>query len=367
MRPASYMLSKPIDPITTGPMNSRSLIRYILYIIIFLLLLAGVKFTSVYKQVYSPNIHTPDRKTLYLFIPTGSTYKDVLDIVYNKKLVKNRKSFEWVAKRKKYDTRIHPGRYRVEHNMSNSAFINMLRSGIQEPVDVVINNIRTKGELARRLSGQIEPDAAELLGIMNDTEFIGKYGFNKYTILCMFLPNTYEFWWNTSATEVFERMHREYEKFWNNQRLNKARDLNLSPNEVITLASILINETNREDEYARMAGVYINRLNKGIKLQADPTVKYALGDFDKQRILKKDIQVNSPYNTYIHPGLPPGPIALPSIRAIDAVLNCEKHDYLFFCAKEDFSGYHNFARTLSQHNKNARLYQNSLNRRNILK
>ena len=165
----------------------------------------------------------------------------------------------------------------------------------------------------------------------------------------------------------FKRMYKEYNKFWNNERTGRAKEMNLTPNEVITLASIIINETNKEDEYRRIAGVYINRLNKGMRLQADPTVKFALGDFERQRILKKDTYVDSPYNTYLHDGLPPGPISIPSVKAIDAVLKYEKHDYLYFCAKEDFSGYHNFARTLDQHNKNARSYQKALNRRKILK
>jgi UPF0755 protein len=330
-------------------------------------LLAGIKITSVYKRVYSPNIQTPDRKPAYLYIPTGSTYQDVLDSIYGHKLVKNRKSFEWVVLKKNYATRVHPGRYRVEHNMSNSAFINMLRSGMQEPVKVVINNARTADELVRRLATQIEPDASELIRLIRDEDYIGQYGFNRLTILGMFLPNTYEFWWNTSAKAFFTRMYNEYDEFWNSERTRKAKAVNLDRNEIITLASILINETNKEIEYTRIAGVYINRLKKGIKLQADPTIKYALGDYERKRILKKDIQVDSPFNTYLHYGLPPGPIALPSIRAIDAVLNYEKHDYLFFCAKEDFSGYHNFAKTLDQHNKNARSYQKALNRRKILR
>jgi UPF0755 protein len=348
-------------------MSSSKLIRYILYGIVLIIILSGIKIISVYKRVYSPNIQTPDRKPAYLYIPTGSTYQDVLDSIYGHKLVKNRKSFEWVVLKKNYATRVHPGRYRVEHNMSNSAFINMLRSGMQEPVKVVINNARTTDELVRRLATQIEPDASELIRLIRDEDYIGQYGFNKLTILGMFLPNTYEFWWNISAKAFFTRMHKEYDEFWNSERTRKAKSVNLDRNEIITLASILINETNKEAEYPRIAGVYINRLNKGIKLQADPTIKYALGDYERKRILKKDILVDSPFNTYLHYGLPPGPIALPSIRAIDAVLNYEKHDYLFFCAKEDFSGYHNFAKTLDQHNKNARSYQKALNRRKILK
>jgi UPF0755 protein len=338
-----------------------------MYVIVLIFVVAGFKFASAYQRAYSPNIHTPGRKPLYFYIHSGSTYQDIIDSIYAYNLVKNVKSFEWVARHKKLDAHIHPGRYRVTNNMSNNAFINMLRSGLQEPVNVVINTARTMEELARRLSSQIEPSKEELLQLFNDESFIGQYGFNRKTILGMFLPNTYQFWWNTSPEFFFNRMHTEYEKFWNNDRTAKAREINFDPNNVITLASILINETNKENEYRRIAGVYINRLNKGIKLQADPTVKFALGDFEKSRILKKDVLIDSPYNTYLYYGLPPGPISLPSIRAIDAVLDYEKHDYLYFCAKEDFSGYHNFARTLIQHNKNARLYQKALNRLKILK
>jgi UPF0755 protein len=348
-------------------MNSRSLIRTILYIFALIFIVAGFKFASVYQRAFKPNIHTPGGNVFHLYIYTGSDYSQVLDTIYKHGLVKNKKSFEWIAKKKKYNVRIHPGRYRVSNNMSNNAFINMLRSGIQDPVNLVINTARTADDLALRLSTQIEPSKEDLSALLSDESYLSQYGFNRQTVLGMFIPNTYQFWWNISGVDFFKRMYREYNKFWNDDRLAKAREIKLKPNEVITLASILINETNKEDEYRRIAGVYINRLNKGIRLQADPTIKFALGDFERTRILKKDTQVNSPYNTYMHDGLPPGPISLPSIHAIDAVLNYEKHDYIFFCAKEDFSGYHNFARNITQHNKNARSYQKALNRRNILK
>jgi len=348
-------------------MSSRSLIRIILYFIVVVFILAGFKFASVYQRAFKPNIQTPGGNVFYLYIYTGSTYDQVLETIYKNKLVRNKKSFEWIAKKKKFNSKIHPGRYRVSNKMSNNAFINMLRAGMQEPVKLVINTARTADDLALRLSAQIEPSKEILSALMKDESYISQFGFNKQTILGMFIPNTYEFWWNISGVDFFKRMYKEYNKFWNDDRLEKARDIKLKPNEVSTLASILINETNKEEEYKRIAGVYINRLNQGIRLQADPTIKFALGDFERTRILKKDIQVNSPYNTYLHGGLPPGPISLPSIHAIDAVLNYEKHDYIYFCAKEDFSGYHNFARTLAQHNKNARSYQKALNRRNILK
>lgn len=348
-------------------MSSRSLIRTILLASGVILVLAAIKIGSVYKQIYGPNTRTSGQTEFYLYIPTGSDYEDVVALLESNKLIRNRKTFDWAASKKKYPVNIHPGRYRIKNNMSNNELLNMLRSGLQEPVDVVINMARTPEELAGKIAAQIEADRDDLVKLMHDETYLENLGFNRQTILGMFVPNTYEFWWNTSAEGFFERMYKEYDKFWNRERTARAREMNFTPNEVTTLASIIINETNKEEEYRRIAGVYINRLNQGIRLQADPTVKYALGDFERKRILKADTYVNSPYNTYLHAGLPPGPIALPVIKAIDAVLHYEKHDYLYFCAKEDFSGYHNFARTLDQHNKNARSYQKALNRRNILK
>jgi UPF0755 protein len=363
----STLVTPPIKHLYITLMNSRFLIRTILYTFVLIFIVAGLKFGSAYQRAFKPNIHTPGGEIFYLYVYTGSSYGQVMDTIYKHRLVRNKKSFEWVLKKKKYSSRIHPGRYRVTDNMSNNAFINMLRSGMQEPVNLVINIARTPDDLALRLSTQIEPSRENLSALMSDESWLSQFGFNKQTILGMFIPNTYQLWWNTSEVDLFKRMYREYNKFWNSDRLEKARDIKLKPNEVITLASILINETNKEEEYRRIAGVYINRLNQGMRLQADPTIKFALGDFERTRILKKDTEVNSPYNTYLHNGLPPGPISLPSIHAIDAVLNYERHEYVFFCAKEDFSGYHNFARTIAQHNKNARSYQKALNRRNILK
>ena len=240
-------------------MNSRSLIRSILYFIVVILLLAGFKFASVYQRAFKPNIHTPGGNIFHLYIYTGSDYSQVLDTIYKHKLVKNKKSFEWIAKKKKYDSKVRPGRYRVTDNMSNNAFVNMLRSGMQEPVNLVINIARTTDDLALRLSAQIEPSNRDLNALMNDESYLSQFGFNKQTVLGMFIPNTYQLWWNIGGVDLFKRMYREYNKFWNDDRLAKAREIKLKPNEVITLASILINETNKEDEYKRIAGVYINR------------------------------------------------------------------------------------------------------------
>jgi UPF0755 protein len=348
-------------------MSSRSLIRYIIYVILIIFILAGIQLGRMYHQIYGPNTKTPQRKDFLLYIPTGSVYEDVINSLEKNKIIRDKKTFDWAAKKKNYAGHIHPGCYRVRYNMSNNELINMLRSGIQEPVKLVINMARTPEEFAEKISTQIEASKEDLLNLMNDEQFLKQYEFNRQTIIGMFIPNTYEFWWNTDASGFLKRMHREYRKFWNMERTGRAKEIKLTPNEVITLASILINETNREDEYRRIAGVYINRLNHGMRLQADPTVKFALGNFERQRILKNDTYFDSPYNTYMYDGLPPGPISIPTVKAIDSVLEYEKHDYLYFCAKEDFSGYHNFARTLDQHNKNARLYQKALNQRKILK
>jgi UPF0755 protein len=346
-------------------MTSRSLIRYIIISIIIIFILAGIQVGRLYQQIYGPNVETPHKKEYLLYIPTGSTYEDVITMLDKNKIVKDRKTFEWAAKKKNYPENVHPGCYRLKYNMSNNEMINMLRAGLQEPVQLVINVARTSEDLAKKIDPQIEASREDLINRMNDPHYLQQYGFNKESIIGMFLPNTYEFWWNTNADEFFERMNKEYVKFWNRERVGRAKEINLTQNEVITLASILINETNKEDEYRKIAGLYINRLNKGMRLQADPTIKFALGSFERQRILKKDTYFDSPYNTYIYGGLPPGPISIPSVKAIDAVLKFEKHDYLYFCAKEDFSGYHNFARTLSQHNIFARSYQKALNRRKI--
>ncbi len=348
-------------------MRSSSLIRYLLYGILAVFVIAGIEASRVYHKAYGANIFTPGKKPYYIYIPTGAAIEDVFALLYDAGLVKNKNTLEWVAERKNYRKHINSGRYRIRNRMSNNDLIDMLRAGLQEPVELVLNNIRTLEDLAVRVSEQVEPDTAEIMSLLRDHSILEELGFNTSTIMGMFIPNTYECWWNISAKGFLERMKKEYNRFWNRERIYKAQRVGLSQNEVITLASIIVNETGKTEEYRRIAGVYLNRLKKGIKLQADPTVKYALGNFEIKRVLKKHITVDSPYNTYKYYGLPPGPIGMPSIQAIDAVLDFEQHDYLYFCAKEDFSGYHNFARTLEQHNKNARTYQRALNKRKILK
>jgi UPF0755 protein len=258
---------------------------------------------------------------------------------------------------------IKPGHYVLQEGMSNDALINMLRLGTQTPVQVIFNNIRTKEQLARVISKQIEADSSSLMAFLNDTAYLLALGLNNETALCLFIPNTYEFFWNTSARQFMDRMQREHDAFWAGNREEKARAIGLSQAEVITLASIVDKETNKNDEKAAIAGVYMNRLDRNWLLQADPTLVYASGDFGLTRVLNIHKEINSPYNTYMYAGLPPGPICIPSIASIDAVLNYEDHDYFFFCAKDDFSGYHVFAKSITQHNRNARRYHKAIQNR----
>ena len=279
----------------------------------------------------------------------------------------NRKNFEWVADKKKLYELIKPGHYKITNGMRNLDLVNMLRSGSQVPVKVTFNNVRDIYQLAGRVGEQIEADSVDIANLMQDSIFLQKLGLTPATAGIIFLPNTYEFWWNTDAEAFVSRMFQEYVKFWNSDRLAKANALGFTKEKVITLASIVEKESTKNDEKPKIAGVYINRIKKGWRLQADPTLIYAWNDYTIKRVLNKHKQIDSPYNTYKYEGLPPGPICVPSIASIDAVLNYQKHNYIFFCAKEDFSGYHNFASTLRQHNNNARRFQRALNKRRIYK
>jgi UPF0755 protein len=317
-----------------------------------------------YGRIYEVNVSLDGEQEIF-YIPTGSDFEYVIDHLESEGIIDNRKSFRWVAIRKGYENSVKPGRYKIRNGSSNNELVNMLRSGNQDPVMVVFNNVRTLNEVAGKVSAYLESDSLELAAYLADTALFEKYGFSRETFPSMFIPNTYEFFWTTKAEQFTDRMKREYEDFWKGERDGKAKRMEMTRAEVVTLASIVDEETMYDDENATVAGVYINRLKKGIPLQADPTLKFAMGDFTIQRILNEDKVIDSPYNTYKYKGLPPGPISIPSISAIDGVLNYENHNYVFFCARSDFSGYHAFARSLSEHNKNAREYQKALNQRRI--
>jgi UPF0755 protein len=318
----------------------------------------------VYKNVLAPNV-TVQRDPMYVYIPTNSTFEDVVDILMKQSLLRKEKSFEWTAKEMKYVDNVKPGKYMLKPGMSNKELIRLLKSGKQTPVKLVFNNIRTKQELADRISEQIEATSLNIMNLLEDDDYIKNIGFNHNNVLSMFIPNTYEVWWNTSADKFIQRMKKEYDKFWTADRLAKARKIGLTTIQVSVLASIVQQESIKEDEKPTIAGVYMNRYKKNWKLEADPTLVYALGDFSVKRILNVYKAIDSPYNTYMYTGLPPGPICLPSISSINAVLNYGRHDYFYFCAKDDFSGYHAFAASYPQHQLNARRFQQALNRRGI--
>lgn len=309
----------------------------------------------------------PESKSSAIYIPDGSSYEQAIDLVKANLVIKDQKVLEWVASMKGYPSLVKPGKYVIAKPLSCNELINILRLGLQTPVLITFSNIRTLNDLAGRIGGQIEADSAQILAFLSDPENYKADGFTKQDVISVFIPDTYEFYWNTSPGKFYTRMLTEYRKFWNPGRLEKCGSMGLTSREVSVLASIIDYEATMSDEKPRIAGVYINRLKRGIPLQADPTIKFALNDFGITRILFRHLDVDSPYNTYRHPGLPPGPIGCPTAESIEAVLNAEKHDYLYFAAKADLSGYHNFSRTLPEHNRYASQYQKELNRRRIFK
>ncbi len=304
------------------------------------------------------------KRDAVVLVPTGSDFGQLMDSLRAGDLLRNEALFQAMARAKGLDKRVCSGRYELQQGMGYSEVINRIQAGLQSPVRITFHNIRTLDRLAEVLSRQIELDSATLMQTFTNDSIVAAYGYTPQTFMAMFIPNTYEVYWNCSADDLLQRMKRESDRFWASRDAKLAR-CGLSRNEAITLASIVYEETKRQSEMPVVAGVYINRLRRGMPLQADPTVKFALGDFSLRRILHKHLEVDSPYNTYRVAGLPPGPICMPSIAAIDAVLDYQEHDYLYFCAKEDLSGAHNFARTLAEHNRNAWAYAAALNRLKI--
>jgi UPF0755 protein len=320
----------------------------------------------IYSTLFGSSISVRGNNRV-IIIPTGATYSQVLDTLESNLTIKNPKILEWVADKKKYPQLIKPGRYVIENDQSYISLIDLLRSGKQKPVKITFNNVRSLNQIAGKIGKQIEADSTQIINFFSDESNFRNDGFKKETIIALFIPDTYELYWNSDAKTLYARMLKEYKLFWNSERLEKAKEKKLNPIEVAILASIIDDEVVKQDEKPRIAGVYLNRLRLGIPLQACPTIKFALNDFTITRVLTKYLLVDSPYNTYKHNGFPPGPIGCPSIQGIDAVLNAAKHDYIFFAAKADFSGYHNFSRTLTEHNRYAALYQRELDRRKIFK
>ena len=314
----------------------------------------------LYTWIYSPSLMKPPADSVYFFVRTGSQYPQVYMEIKKSNWLKYDRGFDWVARRKEYPANIKPGRYLFIKGMSNAQIVDILRSGRQAEVNLVFNTTRYFDRLAGIISKQIEADSSALINAFRDTAMIARFGFTRDQWRAMFIPNTYRFQWNTSAEQFLERMNQEFKSFWNSARESRLKEIGLDKFQVMSLAAIVQEETFKPEDMSVVAGVYMNRIKKGIKLQADPTVIYALGDYSIRRVMHAHLTVDSPYNTYKYAGLPPGPIRIPSLQAIEACLNYQKHDYLYFCAKEDFSGYSVFARTYSEHLVNARKYHRAI-------
>ncbi|WP_247234540.1 endolytic transglycosylase MltG [Telluribacter sp. SYSU D00476] len=323
-------------------------------------------FTFYFWQIFkTPNLQLEKEDSFVLLIPEKATYQTVLDTLKKHEVVNDYVSFQFLAKLLDYPESIKPGRYVIKPNTPNYPIIKKLKAGDQDAVKLTFNNIRLKDDLIARIGPRFAFGAEGLREALNSPEVSQKYGFDTVTVVSMFLPNTYEIYWNVSTEKFLDRMHSEYEKFWTDERKAKAKAMNMTPTQVTVLASIVEAETKKEDEKPRVAGVYLNRMEQGMPLQADPTIVFAWRDFSIRRVLNYHTQIKSPYNTYRNVGLPPGPINLPAPTSIDAVLNREDHKYIYFCARADFSGYHAFAENYEDHMKNARDYQQALNRLNI--
>lgn len=345
---------------------------YIRRILVIVLLLIGIGMGIfsyfVFQTLLTPNTSFQEEQQ-YLYIKNDDNYQDVLEKI--SPLLKDSETFNTVARQKKYVYNVKPGRFKLTKGMTNNDIINALR-GSNIPLDIVFNNQDRLPKLAGRISQQLEADSTELMAAMTDSVFLRENGFDSHTALNMYIPNKYELYWNTSAIKFRARMLKEYKRFWNPERLKKAEEIGLTPNEVQNLAAIVQKETAQAVERKRVAGVYMNRLHNGWKLEADPTVIYALKNRDLtydtttyKRVLYKDLETDSPYNTYLYEGVPPGPIAMPDISSIDAVLNYEHHDYFYFVANPQKPGFHNFSKTLAQHNRYKKEYVDWLKKINI--
>lgn len=332
-----------------------------------LIILSVIVFIRIYKAILYPNVLIPNGDKVSLYISSEDDFEKVKEKLYSENIIVNQKRFEWLAKKLDYPKYIKSGHYVIYDGMNNNRLLNMLRSGNQTPINITFNNIRTIEQLAGRIAEQIDTDSISIINAIKENPTLKEMGFDNESYAALFIPNTYELYWNIEAGELIERIIMEYNRFWNEERRNKAESIRLSPVEVSILASIVDKETVKTSEMPRIAGVYLNRFNRNWLLQADPTLIFAIGDFEIKRVLDVHKEIESPYNTYKYIGLPPGPICIPSIAAIDAVLNAENHKYFYFCAKDDLSGYHVFAKNMTQHNINAEKYRRALNKKKIWK
>ena len=337
--------------------------HYVIAAVMLLLVAGGVVALTIYRELYAT--FTSTTATQFVYIDSDDSADSVYAKLHPIATDNGLAGLKKLAAHYDYDSRVRTGRYAIEPGQRAIDVFRMLRNGQQTPVMLTIPEVRTMDRMAGRIAQKLMLDSADIANALYSQDFCRGWGYDTTTIACLFVPNTYEVYWNTSLEGLMERMAKEHDRFWNDERKAKAEAQGLTPNEVVTLASIVDEETSYGPEKATIAGLYLNRLHRGMLLQADPTVKYAVGDFTLRRILNRHLEVESPYNTYKHAGLPPGPIRVPSVQAVDAVLNPDETDCLYMCAKEDFSGTHNFARTAAEHAQNARRYQQALNARGI--
>lgn len=346
-------------------MNKKKSRYWIILLALLLLVIAVLAFAyQKYKDIFFEKAGAHS-SAVSLYVPTGTSYNGLMDSLWQNQLVKDTILFNHVAKYKKLPGSISPGHYLIEPNTSINKLINKIKSNDQTPVKVTFHNIRTIQQFAGKIARQLELDSAGLLEEMQQPETLEKFGIASSDWLGFFIPNTYEFYWNTSPARFLDIMSQQHENFWNAQRRKKAKIIGLTPVEIATLASIVQEESNQVSEMDRIAGVYINRLNKGMLLQADPTLKFANNDWTLRRVLNRHKEIDSPYNTYKYPGLPPAPVSMPEPQVIDQVLSYEKHNYLFFVASVDKPGFHEFSSSLREHNNKANRYRQQLNQRKI--
>ncbi|MBP8034573.1 MAG: endolytic transglycosylase MltG [Bacteroidia bacterium] len=337
--------------------------------IIILLVLVALAFGGywAYENIFKSNVHLNGKKFTYIYIKTNATFNDVLDELYSQNIIDDHESFEWMAKEMDLPEHINSGKYRIDAKMSNRSIAKMIIKGKQEKVKLSFNSqIRTKEQFIDYVSDKLEIENAELEDYCSNEDILtDEYGLNSENFMALIVPETYEVNWTTHINDLFVLLEKSYDEVWTKAKKDKAKSLGYSIPELITIASIVQSESSIKTEQQKIAGVYINRLKQDMKLQADPTVVFANGNFDVQRVLSADKDIDSPYNTYRYKGLPPGPICLVNPSTIDAVLNYSKHNYTYFCAKADFSGYSNFTNDYKVHMKNAAAYQEALNKKGI--
>ncbi len=336
--------------------------RTLLLILLGVIIIVGYQ---GYQAIWGQNLNT-EAEDKVIYISDDASLSEVIDSLSHKQLLLSASKFQLTAKAMRFsDSSLKPGRYDLSNTLTNRAIISKLRLGQQDAINVIINGGRTIEEVCDNIAEQLSFTSDELLGVLKSSDRMDQWQATPQTLISKIVPDTYQMYWSSTPAKVADRIYKEYQKYWTSDRIKQATALNLTPDEVMILASIVDKESNKSDEHPIIAGVYLNRLKRGMLLQADPTVVFANGDFTIRRVLNKHLRSQSPYNTYVHAGLPPGPICLPSKSAINGVLNPKQHRYLYFCAQPNYSGRHNFSNTLTQHNNYANTYRRWLSKQGI--